>query len=159
MTMMRLLAGVLVLLVSGVAQAQRVTMSGVVRDSATDRPINGAIVEIAGADRRYAVRSDEDGRFQIFDVSPGPYRAVVRRIGYSQAVREITVTSDMNELRIGLAPIPQGLREIRVRGEGTGIYGLIGTASDLKPITNAQVYVAGTRDSVLPIRPGRTTSV
>ena len=136
-------------MLASIADAQRVTVAGVVRDSATDRPIGGAIVEIASADRRYAIRSDEDGRFQIFDVTLGPYRAVVRRIGYSQVAREIVVTSGMKELHVELAPIPQALREVQVRGEGTGIYGLVGSASDLKPIPGAQVYVAGARDSAL----------
>ena len=131
------------------AQAQRsVTVKGVVRDSTTNQPLNGAIVEIAGTAKRYAVRSDEIGDFVIDNVEQGAYRAVVRRIGYAPMVREIDITSGMKPLTFGIAPIAQALREVRVRGTGSGIFGQIGTSDELKAIVGARVLVAGTRDSV-----------
>lgn len=92
--------------------------------------MNGAIVEIASTTKRYSVRSDEAGEFQISDVELGQYRAVVRRIGYAPAVREIDVVTGMKPLSFGIAPVPQSLREMRVRGQGAGIFGAVGTSSD-----------------------------
>jgi hypothetical protein len=129
------------------AGAQR-TVRGRVLDSATSQPVSGAVVEIAGLDKRHATRSDEAGEFLVRDVADGAYRASIRRIGYSIIATEIIVEPGMKPVEIRMAPVPQTLREVRVRGEGTGIFGLIGTSTELKPIRNAQVYVAGSRDSI-----------
>lgn len=143
------IVAVVVLLQSRSALAQRnVNVAGLVRDSATRQPVSGVVIEMVGLDNRYAVRSDEAGEFQIRDVRPGAYRAAIRRIGYAMIATEFIVESGMKRIEIGMSPVAQSLREVRVRGEGTGIYGQIGTSTELKPIHNAQVYVAGSRDSV-----------
>jgi hypothetical protein len=126
-----------------------VTVSGVVIDSATRQPLAGAIIELVGLDHRHTTRTDEAGEFQIGSVQPGAYRASVRRIGYRQVITEIIVETGMKPVDLKLAPIPQTLREVRVKGEGAGIYGQIGSALDLKPIPGAVVQVGGSRDSVV----------
>lgn len=149
--LMRAVAGALgaAVVAAPAAVAQRTTLTGVVVDSATKQPVNGAVVEIASASKRFAIRTDEAGEFIIYDVDLGPYRAVIRRIGYAPSVREVDVVSGMRPLSFGIAPIPQDLREVRVRGEGSGIFGQIGTSDALKAIPGAVIYVAGTRDSVV----------
>jgi hypothetical protein len=132
------------------ARAQRnVDVAGVIRDSATNQFVSGAVVEMVGLDNRYAVRSDEAGEFQVRDVRPGAYRVGIRRIGYAMSNTEFIVESGMKRIAIRMSPVPQPLREVRVRGEGTGIYGQIGRSANLKPIANARVYVGGSRDSVV----------
>lgn len=132
------------------AVAQGTTsLRGTVRDSATRQPVSGAIVEFAGPARRHVVRSDEVGEFQVDGVALADYRMVVRRIGYAPLTREVSVMSGMKPLELVLSPVPQSLREVRVRGEGSGIFGQIGRAEDLAPIPGAVVQVAGTRDSVV----------
>ena len=132
------------------AVAQRsVTITGVVRDSASRQPVQGAIVEIASGARQHAVRSDEVGEFRIDGVEPGSYRVVVRRIGYAPRATDISTESGNRPLAFELPPIPQSLRTVVIRGEGTGVFGQIARADDLTPIVGARVFIAGSRDSVV----------
>jgi hypothetical protein len=63
-------------LLSDIAQAQRITVSGTVRDSIAGAPLAGAIVQLvadsANSIPRMAV-SDSTGRYRIDDVVPGRY--------------------------------------------------------------------------------------
>lgn len=127
----------------------QVRVSGFVKDSATNQPLSGAIVDIAGPNRRYSVRTDETGEFRVTVLNEGLHTASVRRIGYAAYRHAVNIAEEMNPIEIGLAPIPQALGEVLVRGKGAGIYGHIGTSSDLTPIEGARVYIGGSRDSVL----------
>src|SRR5688572_20574973 len=102
-------AALSIVVAASAAEGQRVSVTGLVRDSATGQPPNGAVVEIASADKRYAVRSEETGEFLIAGVDLASYRAVVRRIGYAPFVREISVASGMKPLAFALSPVPQSL--------------------------------------------------
>jgi hypothetical protein len=139
-------AAFLCVIASSVA-AQR-DVSGIVRDQSTSQPVGGAVVELASGAKRFTARTDEAGEFFIRDVELDTYRATVRRIGYLQMTRNLDVTSATKPVTLRIDPIPQALTEVRVRGEGTGIYGRIARSGDFEPIRNAQVYVAGSRDSV-----------
>jgi hypothetical protein len=142
------LAVTFVLTLASSALAQRgVTVAGAIRDSSTGRPVAGANVEIANDSRRFAVRTDEAGEFYVFDVPAGGYRVLTRRIGYAQQLRALVVGSEMKPLEIMLAPAVQSLREVRVRGEGMGIYGELGATANLKPIAGARVQVAGANEA------------
>lgn len=52
-----------------------VTVTGVVRDSVSNRPIGGAVVRLSGTDVQVAAAAD--GQFAIADVLPGQYTATV----------------------------------------------------------------------------------
>jgi hypothetical protein len=140
---MRVAAALFSMAFAATALGQSITLRGVATDSATRRPVNGVIVELAGDTKRYTTRSDEAGEFQVSNVEPGVYRLVTRRIGYSPRTRSVVVVSGMKSIAIPLAPIPQALRAVQVRGEGMGIYGEVGASSDLKLIPGAMVQVAG----------------
>ena len=143
-----MLAAGLALTCASHAVAQGTTsLRGPVRDSATRQPVSGAIVEFAGPARRHVVRSDEVGEFQVDGVALADYRMVVRRIGYAPLTREVSVMSGMKPLELVLSPVPQSLREVRVRGEGSGIFGQIGRAEDLAPLSG---YVVPVPRSSLP---------
>lgn len=148
---MRYLAWALVgILLASRAGAQGNTdVSGVVRDLSTTQGVTGAVIELASATRRYSARTDEAGEFFIRDVELGTYRTTVRRIGYTPMARDLDVTSGIKPVTLRVERIPQALSEVRVRGEGTGIFGQIARSGDLEPIRNAQVYAAGSRDSVV----------
>jgi hypothetical protein len=74
--MVRSLFVVAAALLSDIAQAQRITVSGAVRDSISGVPLGGAIVQLvadsANAIPRMAL-SDSTGRYRIDDVGPGRY--------------------------------------------------------------------------------------
>lgn len=77
-----------------------VTVSGVVRDSVSGRPIVGAAVSLTGT--ASATRSAADGRFQLNDVLPGQYTLAVATPAL-EAMRASSGTSIV--VRDSLAPI------------------------------------------------------
>jgi hypothetical protein len=123
--------------------AQGLEFKGVVLDSATNQPINGAIVDLANANRRFSARTDEAGAFHFASIDPASYRVGIRRIGYAPVSRDLDVFEGVKRHDFTMAPIPQALRQVNVRGEGAGIFGQIGHASTFKPVPNARVEVAG----------------
>jgi hypothetical protein len=146
---LRLVVALLSTVISAVAAQSNVDVSGTVRDQSTTQPVNGAVVELASATKRFTARTDEAGEFFVRDVDLDTYRVTVRRIGYMPMRRDLDVRSGMKPVTLRIDPIPQALAEVRVRGEGTGIYGRVARSGDFEPIRNAQVYVGGTRDSVV----------
>jgi hypothetical protein len=139
---------VLAVVVATKIAAQQVTASGIVRDSATSRTLSGALVQIAGATRSFTTRSDEAGEFFVSGVEPGDFKIVVRRIGYAPYAAEVRIGSDRDKLEIRLVAVPQALKPVTVRGEGTGVYGEVAAVADLKPVVGARVQVAGSRQTV-----------
>lgn len=131
---------------SGAAQ-RPFTLTALVRDSATGQPVPGAVVQMASGTRQYSGRSDEVGEANFRDFERGAYRVLVRRIGYRPLAVDIDVQNDKRQ-EFRVAPLPQMLSAVRVRGTGTGLYGIVGTSSGLEPIAGARVQVAGARTTV-----------
>src|SRR4051812_35474999 len=108
----------LVTLASSSAAAQSV-VRGMVRDSAANFGIAGAIVEIRNATFQSAVRSDESGAFNVSQVPAGAYQLTLLRIGYRKVVRELRVSGDAM-LALSMTPVAQSLAPIKVGPEGAG---------------------------------------
>ncbi len=72
--------------------AQNGTVSGRVTDAATNAPIVGAQVQVAGIN--LGAVSGDDGSFRIVNVPAGSYTVVVRRIGYGERrTPDVSVTA------------------------------------------------------------------
>ena len=71
---------------------QSVTLLGTVRDYQTGRPLVGARVAIAGS----GIMADTDGvgRYQLINLSPGPYRLRIEHAGYATLIEGIRVGPD-----------------------------------------------------------------
>lgn len=90
-------------------------VTGTVVDSATGAPVLAAEVRVAELHR--ADRTHQDGRFSILDITPGRYTLSVRRIGFKQADRVVTIVAGRTEtLRIQLVPAPFELSPTVVTG-------------------------------------------
>jgi hypothetical protein len=138
------------------ATAQTPTIvRGVVRDSASGRPVGGAIVELTGATFRASVRAEQQGTFEFARVSSGTYRVSVRRIGFVEAVRQIDVGSKPVELTILLRPTSPELDTVRVHASLTGISGIVGTAVGLHPLAAATVQIIGANQTTSTDSAGR----
>ena len=95
------------------------SLSGIVRDSLTGRPIGGAIVEVLDAGA--SVTTKADGTFSVTVDAPGQYTVNVRGIGYYEALLAWTVGPDRpatNRIEVTLAPVPVELRELVAEAEG-----------------------------------------
>lgn len=95
--------------------ARAVTVSGVVRDSATGAPLAAAVVRLVELHRE--TRTHEDGAFAINVVPPGRYQLVVQRIGYRSVNRALEVGSAAVTVDIALREAPMQLAASVVTGQ------------------------------------------
>jgi TonB-linked SusC/RagA family outer membrane protein len=86
-------------------------VSGIVIDSASQRPVNGATVVLDKMQR--GATTGEDGRFSINGVTAGRYVLTARRLGYSPRSIEVVVGgAESVAVRIALAAVPSTLVEV-----------------------------------------------
>jgi hypothetical protein len=110
------------LLLAGSAQAQTAKpdkllpiMRGSVQDT-LGRPLEGAMIEIAGLGRR--ITTSSSGSYRFDDIKPGKYWVVARRIGYAPVQTALTFNrGDNREIDFQLEPRAHVLPEVVVREE------------------------------------------
>ena len=93
-------------------------VAGVLRDAETHRPIQG--VEILLADSEFQTVTDDDGRFALEDVPPGPYALVASHLAYGRRADPINVESGLDlrvEMEMATRPIELGPLVVTVRSE------------------------------------------
>jgi TonB-linked SusC/RagA family outer membrane protein len=125
------------------AQA-RGTVTGRVVDAASQRPVAGANVRVAGS--AIGVQSDEEGRFTLRNVPQGARTIQATRIGYQQGTASTTVTAGTADVTIRMASDPLGLEGIVAIGYGeqsrrnvTGAIGSIRPSETVESTPTAQV--------------------
>lgn len=134
-------------LLAGEARAQAIVLKGTVRDSSTGRAVAGAIVEFRNTVNLRSTRTDEAGEFRFRDVAMGEATLTVRRIGYAALQRAVQVSDA--PVVLDIVPSVQRLAPVRVGAKGEGIYGVVVSQADFRPIPGAKVFVAGGGTSVL----------
>ncbi len=80
------------------------SITGVVLDSATNKPVEYATVALMEGDSDKPVNGavcDDKGRFEIKKITPGSYRVVVSFIGYSTKTIKVTIPSSNNDINLG----------------------------------------------------------
>jgi hypothetical protein len=134
---------------AAVLQAQPTrTVRGVVRDSSTNRPLAGALVDVRSPTLRLTDRTDEEGNFRIRGLAPGSYQLSVLRIGYTETRRAVDMGARDVELTLAMRPVAQRLDAFRVRGDISAVYGMVGTLPDLLPLGGARVQVLGAQKEI-----------
>lgn len=68
------------------------TISGVVTDAGTHRPLGDADVVLDDSVKH--VRTDNAGRYRIVDVPPGAHRVTVRMVGFARQSRVVSVSGE-----------------------------------------------------------------
>lgn len=149
-------AGVLLLLLPSGAHAQqqgggsRITVTGVVLDSVTGRPVPTATVSFRNA-RRVAF-TDSLGRFSV-DALPGAGEEIqARQLGYANAAFQAEIRADSARFRIYLKPDPVRLQAITARADRSGRYTIEGTVVDSatgRPLPRAVVWFRTSRGTAL----------
>lgn len=100
-----------------VGAQEAVTLAGSVRDS-LGLGISGALVQVRGSER--TAESDAAGRFVLRTVPTGRQELLVRRIGYSPKVHELSVSSGgASDVIIRLETLAQPMAPVIVRGRET----------------------------------------
>ncbi len=93
------------------------SISGSVTDSTTGEAIAGATVAIAGADR--SAVTGNDGRYRLEGLDAGTHTVIVRRLGYRESSRRISVRTPVDQvLDIKLASVPLTLDQIVTTATG-----------------------------------------
>jgi hypothetical protein len=110
---MRLFTYVLSLVVAGIliaspvglfAQNKKYTLTGVVLDSATKKPVAKALVTIAGT--KYEDSSKTDGNYKIDNLIPGTNNLIVHAAGYDTSIIKFEIRKNM-KLDVVLVPQPK----------------------------------------------------
>jgi TonB-dependent starch-binding outer membrane protein SusC len=161
-------AGVLVGLVIATTSAivaQQGTVSGTVVDQATQRPVVGAQVYVAGSTRR--VFTDQKGAFVLDKVPAGEVELRVRMIGYATAAKKVTVAADQaTPADIALTASAIALDEVvvtatgaqQVREQGNAVAQIDASKVVAQaPVTNA-ADLLNSRTPGLLVQPGGGTS-
>jgi hypothetical protein len=124
-------------------RGQSHVISGVVRDSATGRPIAAAVVGAVGASYSRVTRSDERGTYALGGVPEGLVTLTARQLGYAVFTSQVRVAGRDTTIDVALRTVASQLDTVRVRADVTGIRGLVGTARDLRPIAGAHAQIVG----------------
>ncbi|HNP92202.1 TonB-dependent receptor, partial [Macellibacteroides fermentans] len=111
-----LFAAFLALFFSLSLSGQRYSLQVVVRDSVTNKTLEGVVAEISAtssADKAVLTEvSDVRGRF-FFSLPAGNYRLIIRMLGYTLQMRELSISSDQQHEFL-LTPQPVNLGEVEV---------------------------------------------
>jgi TonB-dependent SusC/RagA subfamily outer membrane receptor len=99
-----------VVIMRGAAAAQGGTVTGVITDATTKRPVGGATVMI---DAKAGVKSNDAGSFRLGSVAAGTHRLTVRRLGYQLYTGTITVAENETTTHdVALSVIASRLTEV-----------------------------------------------
>lgn len=147
---MALLALVLVAIPSG-ALAQSGSVTGMVADATTGRPLTDAQVSLPALER--GVLTNARGRYLLTGLPPGAHEVSVTRIGYTTQTQQVmvgpaeTVVADfrLEEGAIGLDEIVvTGYQVSEVRADRTGATtGLLASEIELLPINTTEQVLQG----------------
>ncbi|MBQ3631017.1 MAG: TonB-dependent receptor, partial [Prevotella sp.] len=129
-----LLFGVLIM-----SNAQNVTVTGVVTDDETHKPVEFATI-IMQENGRWAM-SDSKGVFRIKDVPKGKTTITIQCLGYATRQLVFNITTDIPRMRIGLKQDNLKLAEVTVtakrkREDATTSYTIDRTALDNQQLVN-----------------------
>ena len=98
--------------------AQTGNIRGTVTDSATQGPLQGALVTVVGGTTR--AETNQGGGYVLPNVAPGAARVRVQLIGYAPAEREVAVTAGADAIAdFVLVPGVAQLEEVVAVGYGT----------------------------------------
>jgi len=111
-------AALLLALPAASARAQetkpvRRALAGIVVDSATGKPLTGAVVDLG----KREVVTDSTGRFRFPDVAEGAITLSAWQLGYGDRDLPLTVGAGTEPVRIALAPDPVRLQAITVMAD------------------------------------------
>lgn len=96
------------------AEAQTTSVSGVVSESATGRPLEGARVSVSKSTA--AAITDRNGRYRVSGVFSGDVTIRVIMLGFAPAERRVSAASISTTVNFELVPRALGLEEIVVTG-------------------------------------------
>jgi TonB-linked SusC/RagA family outer membrane protein len=138
------------------AQAQATgTISGRVVDAETGQPIAAAQVTISGTQLGRA--TGDDGRFTLANIATGPKTLVVRRIGYQQQSRSITLAANATvTVNFSLAKSSVSLAGVVTTATGEERKKEVGNAVTTLSSTEFEKAGAGNTQQILQ---GRSTGV
>jgi hypothetical protein len=141
--------GVALLLATSAARAQGL-VQGTVVDDATGRPLAGALVRIAVGTANRQTRTDEAGAFKIPNVGLGRLTFSVRILGFEPLVQALDVVENAPPQAVRLKRLAM-LDTVRVRAAKQGLFGVVATASDLRPLPNATLRIMSVGGGPIPL--------
>ncbi len=121
MTISILLCLLLVISYPVYALASTGTVTGIITDAQSERPIPHATIQIEGS--KLGDISEEDGSFRIEGVTPATHKLIVSLIGYKTVTKTIEISPGQNpELGFALSETPIQDKDVVVTGTRTPRY-------------------------------------
>jgi len=103
--------------ISSLTYAQKLRLSGIVRDSASGKPLPDAAVVIDYRKNLTGTITDANGRFFI-DLTPGEHTVVARLVGYTPARKLVQLTGMPVQIELSLITVASQLEEVVVTTKG-----------------------------------------
>ena len=142
--------------VDGQDAAASATLSGVVVDVASNRPISGARVVLPGTSVR--TETDAEGGFEILGFPMGTHVVSASRFGYLDVTHVISMDEDGSIVRIAMEPAPFNLEGMTVLVEDTGeLAGRVVEAGTGEPVPGVVVWLPAVEEGVPADSLGRFT--
>ena len=114
-----------------------VTITGIVYDSITSAPVDGAVIMIEGTTKNAV--SNEVGFFQFPKLTPGQYTFVLTHVGHQRIMRSISVRDKSMNLKFQMSDSKVQLDEVVVSAPTINDQQLISSVDiQLRPINNSQ---------------------
>lgn len=105
-------------------------VSGLVVRAPDRKPIPNVTIELRAEGVQRTLTSDQEGKFTVGELPPGPLQLVARAAGYDEARLEKSVTPDNGQIEVLMS-----------RTRGVSIRGSVVNAVNNKPIPNAKVMI------------------
>jgi TonB-linked SusC/RagA family outer membrane protein len=141
-----------------------VIVRGTVTDSSTHSPVSGAVIRVAGSNQSAVTGSD--GRYTLSGLSPGTHRLLVRRLGYSLAIVQVTALTGEYTQNIALTQVAAVLDQVVTTVTGDQQLRSIGNAISVidadglvpnTPVTSLSDILDARAPGVQVINPGGLT--
>jgi hypothetical protein len=92
---------------TSIAAPTQFTLTGLVSDASTNKPIPLADIEIiAGANIGRTFRTDANGLYSAPNLNPGSFTMRVRAFGYPSTDVQVTITNANQRVDVSIAPLP-----------------------------------------------------
>ncbi|WP_223284463.1 carboxypeptidase-like regulatory domain-containing protein [Hymenobacter qilianensis] len=101
------------------ALAQRLTLSGLVREASTGQPVAGCEVYLKGS--RQIARTDSAGLFTVPNLAPGRQQLQLSSISHEPLRVEVSLTENLGRQEFTLARRERTLKEVVVSAPRAGL--------------------------------------
>jgi vitamin B12 transporter len=123
----------LLFLYLGLFAQSELSLAGLVKDATSGSPIAGVNLIIKGTTK--GTTTNEDGHFEISNLSEGTHTLIISFIGYTTKEMKVKLNATTKAITVSLAPATTELTEVVVKGETEGAAEERKVRTNVMPVT------------------------